>query len=190
MGCHNRMTANKATKHLKINKRSHLYGYLILHYTWTLGLHLKWPWIVSLITVMIPGVSLINHANTGSKLQPCKLLPIEGKGTKFAKFTKTFIQSNEFSQWYFLQQIFAILWICFLKKIYSITNSLSFEKKKKGQKKIKISLKWPKIVTTTYNLKGCLRFFYFHILNVAKIWLNILMDGHHLTKWHTLLNGN
>jgi hypothetical protein len=32
MGCCNKMTANKSTKHLKISKRSHLYGYLISHY--------------------------------------------------------------------------------------------------------------------------------------------------------------
>ncbi len=33
-----------------------------------------------------------------------------------------------------------------------------------------------RIIKTPYNMKRCLRFFYFYILNIAKFWLNILMD--------------
>jgi hypothetical protein len=43
----------------------------------------------------------------------------------------------------------------------------------------KITLK--KITTTAYNMKGCFRFVYFHILNITKFgWLNIRMDDCHL----------
>jgi hypothetical protein len=50
------------------------------------------------------------------------------------------------------------------KKKDMTKNSLIFEKNSAG------------IIKTPYNMKRCLRFFYFYILNIAKFWLNILMD--------------
>jgi len=40
--------------------------------------------------------------------------------------------------------------------------------RKKIAKKIIKKSSWPKIVTTAYNMKGCLSFFYFHILKIVK----------------------
>jgi hypothetical protein len=39
-----------------------------------------------------------------------------------------------------------------------------------------------------YNRKWSLRFFDFHVLNVAKNWLNQLMDDGHLSKHHKIEN--
>jgi len=57
----------------------------------------------------------------------------------------------------------------YLKK-YVVTNSLLFwGKKKSSENERKKSQKnLPKVVTIAYNVKGCLRFFYFHILNTNK----------------------
>ncbi len=38
------------------------------------------------------------------------------------------------------------------------------------------------IIKTPYNMKRCLRFFYFYILNIAQFWLYILMDDCHLSS--------
>jgi hypothetical protein len=52
----------------------------------------------------------------------------------------------------------------FLKK-YSVNNSL-FSKKSCQNKEF---LKAPNFLTIAYNMKGYLKSFYFHILNIAKI---------------------
>jgi len=67
---------------------------------------------------------------------------------------------------FFGWQNFAILQKLFFKKEYSDSNSF-FEKKKSCQKKE--FKKAPKFVTIAYNMKGYLKSFYFHILNIAKI---------------------
>jgi hypothetical protein len=53
----------------------------------------------------------------------------------------------------------------FLKKNSIVGNSLFSEKK---NPKKRFGKKSPKIATTTYNMKGCLRIFHFHILNIVK----------------------
>jgi len=68
----------------------------------------------------------------------------------------------------------------FVKKEYFVANPLLFEIKKLPEKTD--SLISFKIITTAYNMNMCSRFFYFHILSIAKIWLNILMDDHHLSN--------
>jgi len=40
----------------------------------------------------------------------------------------------------------------------------------------------PKITTTAYNMKGCLRFFLFSYFEYCQIWLNIHMDDCHLSN--------
>jgi hypothetical protein len=78
-------------------------------------------------------------ANTGSKLQPCKLSPIESKGTKFAKFTKTlFNQTNLASDFFGANFRYVVNFV--LKKECSFTNYLSSEKQvaKKRFKDFKI----------------------------------------------------
>jgi hypothetical protein len=49
--------------------------------------------------------------------------------------------------------------MCILLKFYFL--------EKVSQKKF-LKKKTPKVPTTTYDMKGCLRFFYFHIFNIAK----------------------
>jgi hypothetical protein len=50
----------------------------------------------------------------------------------------------------------------------------------KAQKKKKKIQNLAKFATIAYNMKWCLRFFYFNLLNIAKYWLNIGMDDCHL----------
>jgi len=60
-----------------------------------------------------------------------------------------------------------------LQKIYSVTNSLL-------TRKDSIKKNSPKIA---YNMKGCLKLFYFHILNIAQIWLNtVVINDCHLSN--------
>jgi hypothetical protein len=53
-----------------------------------------------------------------------------------------------------------------LKK-YHVINSLIFAKKF-GRKPILFMKNSPKITKTTYNMKGCFKFVYFHSLNIAQ----------------------
>jgi hypothetical protein len=84
-------------------------------------------------------------------------------------------------QWFLLLRTFAILRKIFLKKEYSVTNSLNL-----GEKESKKELKniAPEIVTTTYNMKfqRALKIFLFSYYEYRQIWLNILMDDCHLSN--------
>jgi hypothetical protein len=46
----------------------------------------------------------------------------------------------------------------------------------------------PKFITIAYKYERVFKIFYFHILSNCQIWLNILMDDHHLSNITELKN--
>jgi len=68
-------------------------------------------------------------------------------------------------------------------KKYSVTNPSPFFGENTHQKVKRNSKKSPKITTIAYNMEGCWRYLYFHILNTAKFGSTYFyMDVHHLSN--------
>jgi hypothetical protein len=63
-----------------------------------------------------------------------------------------------------------------MDKENAVTNSLIFVLKTPKKNKI------AKNRHNCYNIKGCLRLFYFNIFEYCQIWLNVLMDDRHLSN--------
>jgi hypothetical protein len=87
---------------------------------------------------------------------------------------------------YFNLMIFFMKFFHFAKiimKKYHVTNSLIFAKQF-GRKPILFMKNSPKITRTTYNMKGCFKFVYFHSLNIAQF----VMDDCQLIIIKTSIN--
>jgi hypothetical protein len=76
---------------------------------------------------------------------------------------------------------FRHFWQNVMEKENAVTNSLIFVQKTPEMNKIA-----KKNRHNCYNIKGCLRLFFFNIFGYCQIWLNILMDDRHLSKHHKI----
>jgi hypothetical protein len=81
----------------------------------------------------------------------------------------------------FFWQIFAILHIIFWKK--NILSQIRYHKNPKAQERDFLLKNSPKFSTTAYNMgQGVLKIFLLSYSEYRQIWLNTLMDDHHLSN--------
>jgi hypothetical protein len=89
------------------------------------------------------------------------------------------IQWVEWKQFFFCGDFLLFCQKCFVKRIFSCEFPGWKKNKNHPKRKIKYCQKSSQLPTIW---KGASDFFYFHILNITKIWLNILVNYPHLSN--------